>query len=85
MKLKSLPLAAKAAALALTAPLWVAGAHAATVTISCGSVGQDYENCKTMTAQWAKKTGHEVKIFTIPNSTTVPGSGVGTVNSAEST
>ena len=63
-------LIAKAAALALTAPLWIAGAHAATVTISCGSVGQDYENCKTMTAQWAKKTGHEVKIFTIPNSTT---------------
>ena len=63
-------LIAKAAALALTAPLWTAGAQAASVTISCGSVGQDYENCKTMTAQWAKKTGHEVKIFTIPNSTT---------------
>jgi trehalose/maltose transport system substrate-binding protein len=63
-------LIAKAAALALTAPLWIAGAQAASVTISCGSVGQDYENCKTMTAQWAKKTGHEVKIFTIPNSTT---------------
>lgn len=64
-------LLAKAAALALTAPLWLAGAaQAATVTISCGSVGQDYENCKALTAQWAKKTGHEVKIFTIPNSTT---------------
>ena len=38
-------LIAKAAALALTAPLWIAGAHAATITISCGSVGQDFEFC----------------------------------------
>ena len=71
MKHTSRSLVVKAAALTLTTPLWLAGAaQAATVTISCGSVGQDYENCKTMTAQWAKKTGHEVKIFTIPNSTT---------------
>jgi len=59
------------AALALTAPLWLAGAaQAATITISCGSVGQDFEFCKQTTAEWAKKTGHEVKLFTIPNSTT---------------
>jgi trehalose/maltose transport system substrate-binding protein len=45
-------------------------AHAATVTISCGSVGQDFEFCKQTTAEWAKKTGHEVKLFTVPNSTT---------------
>ncbi|MDP2417100.1 MAG: ABC transporter substrate-binding protein [Hydrogenophaga sp.] len=64
------PLIAKAAALALTAPLWIAGAHAATITISCGSVGQDFEFCKQTTAEWAKKTGHEVKLFTVPNSTT---------------
>ena len=51
------------AALARTVPLWLAGAaQAATVTISCGSVGQDYENCKALTAEWARKTGHEVKI-----------------------
>lgn len=71
MTTRSRSLLAKAAALTLTAPLWLAGAaQAATVTISCGSVGQDYENCKALTAEWAKKTGHEVKIFTIPNSTT---------------
>jgi trehalose/maltose transport system substrate-binding protein len=63
-------LIAKGAALALTAPLWIAGAHAATVTISCGSVGQDFEFCKQTTSEWAKKTGHEVKLFTVPNSTT---------------
>lgn len=60
----------KAAVLAVSAPLFIAGAQAATITISCGSVGQDYETCKKMTADWSKKTGHEVKLFTIPNSTT---------------
>jgi len=60
----------KAVLAAAAIPFAMSVTHAASVTISCGSVGQDYENCKTMTAQWAKKTGHEVKIFTIPNSTT---------------
>ena len=60
----------KAAMLALSVPLFAAGAQAATITISCGSVGQDFEFCKKHTAEWAKKTGHEVKMFTIPNSTT---------------
>ncbi|WP_439114896.1 ABC transporter substrate-binding protein [Hydrogenophaga sp.] len=70
MKRNATALIAKAAALALTAPLWIAGAQAATITISCGSVGQDFEFCKQTTSEWAKKTGHEVKLFTIPNSTT---------------
>jgi trehalose/maltose transport system substrate-binding protein len=60
----------KAALLAAAAPLMMAGAQAATVTISCGSVGQDFEFCKKHTEEWAKKTGHTVKLFTIPNSTT---------------
>lgn len=59
---------------ALAAPVLFAAAttsvHAATITISCGSVGQDFEFCKKHTAEWAKKSGHEVKLFTIPNSTT---------------
>lgn len=60
---------ARAAAISL---LLAAGglAQAATITISCGSVGQDFEFCKKHTAEWAKKTGNEVKLFTIPNSTT---------------
>lgn len=62
--------AVKSAAALLIAPLFAISAHAATVTISCGSVGQDYETCKKMTSDWSKKTGHEVKLFTIPNSTT---------------
>ncbi len=58
------------AALLAVAPLMMAGAQAATVTISCGSVGQDFEFCKKHTEEWARKTGHQVKLFTIPNSTT---------------
>lgn len=62
--------AVKATMLAASATLFMAGAQAATITISCGSVGQDFETCKKMTAEWSKKTGHEVKLFTAPSSTT---------------
>jgi trehalose/maltose transport system substrate-binding protein len=58
------------AVLSMLAPLAMSSAQAATVTISCGSVGQDFEFCKKHTEEWAKKTGHTVKLFTIPNSTT---------------
>lgn len=40
------------------------------LTISCGSVGQDYEMCKKLTDAWAQKTGNKVKLFTAPNSST---------------
>ena len=59
-----------AALVAAALPLTMMTAHAATITISCGSVGQDFEFCKKETAEWAQKTGNEVKLFTIPNSTT---------------
>jgi trehalose/maltose transport system substrate-binding protein len=58
---------AAAAALAAGATF---SAQAATITISCGSVGQDFEFCKKHTAEWAQKNGHEVKLFTLPQSTT---------------
>jgi trehalose/maltose transport system substrate-binding protein len=45
-------------------------AAAADITISCGSVGQDFEMCKKMTDEWSAKTGNKVKLFTAPNSTT---------------
>lgn len=48
----------------------LASAQAATLTISCASVGVDFENCKRYSAQWAAKTGHTVKIFTMPSSST---------------
>mgnify|MGYP000036928065 CR=1 FL=1 len=58
------------AVFSLAAPLLMASAQAATITISCGSVGQDFEFCKKHTEEWARKTGNTVKMFTIPNSTT---------------
>jgi len=62
--LKQLAVAAALAAAGLS------GAHAATVTVSCGSVGQDFEFCKKSTQEWATKTGNTVKLFTPPQSTT---------------
>jgi trehalose/maltose transport system substrate-binding protein len=41
-------------------------AAAATVTIACGSVGQDYEQCRLGAEAWAKKTGNEVKLQSTP-------------------
>ncbi len=52
---------------AAAAALFGAGmVQAATITISCGSVGQDYEFCKKATDEWSKKTGHTVKLFSTP-------------------
>ncbi len=45
-------------------------AQAATLTIACGSNGQDYASCKRHTADWAQKTGHTVKLYTTPSSST---------------
>ncbi|GGR50188.1 putative ABC transporter-binding protein [Deinococcus seoulensis] len=44
-------------------------ASAATVTLACGSVGQELQLCKDGAARWAKKTGNTVKIFESPNLT----------------
>lgn len=67
MKFVSMTQLAAAAALALGA----SGAFAAgvTVTVSCGSVGQDFEFCKKSADEWATKTGNSVKHLTIPQST----------------
>ncbi|MDB5896136.1 MAG: transporter substrate-binding protein [Rhodoferax sp.] len=45
-------------------------AHAGvSITVSCGTVGQDFEFCKKATDEWSKKTGNTVKHLTIPQST----------------
>ncbi|MCP5126565.1 MAG: ABC transporter substrate-binding protein [Gammaproteobacteria bacterium] len=44
--------------------------HAATLSISCGAVGQELEFCKTGAEAWAKKTGNEVNLISTPNSAT---------------
>ncbi|MDO4904348.1 MAG: ABC transporter substrate-binding protein [Lautropia sp.] len=45
-------------------------AQAATLTISCGTVGQDYEFCKNAAETWAKENGHKVKLMSIPAAST---------------
>ncbi|WP_424450046.1 ABC transporter substrate-binding protein [Plasticicumulans lactativorans] len=42
---------------------------AETISISCGSVGREFELCKAQVDAWASKTGNEVKIVSTPNST----------------
>ena len=54
----------------MTAALAAAAqANAATVTLACGTVGQELQLCKEGAARWAKKTGNTVKIFESPNLT----------------
>jgi trehalose/maltose transport system substrate-binding protein len=38
------------------------------IAISCGSVGKDYDTCKSGADLWAKKTGNTVKVVTSPTS-----------------
>ena len=60
----------KSGATALVLALAAFGANAAvTITVSCGTVGQDFEFCKKATDEWSKKTGNTVKHLTIPQST----------------
>lgn len=43
-------------------------ASAATISIACDSVGAGAEMCKQGAAEWEKKTGHTVKLVTVPTS-----------------
>jgi trehalose/maltose transport system substrate-binding protein len=73
MKITKLNTFLKKALISLAMPLAMVGAvnaQGVTVTISCGSVGQDFEFCKRHTDEWAKKTGNTVNLFTAPQSTT---------------
>lgn len=40
------------------------------ITLSCGSVGKDFDTCKSGAEAWAKKTGNTVKVVTSPTSST---------------
>ena len=62
-KPKDAPKAADAgAAPAAAAP----AAGGVEVTISCGSVGQDHDVCQKNVAEWEKKTGNKVKLYSDP-------------------
>jgi trehalose/maltose transport system substrate-binding protein len=56
------------AVLAVLASLWGGVAAATTVTISCGSTGQDQQVCRDAADAWAKQTGNEVRVLAAPAS-----------------
>ncbi len=58
------------AALAVTVAASIGGAQAATISISCGAVGQELQLCTDGANAWAKATGNEIKIVSTPNSAT---------------
>lgn len=55
----------------LAAWLLAASAQAATLTISCGSTGQELELCRQGAAAWSQRSGHEVKLVTMPGADTL--------------
>jgi trehalose/maltose transport system substrate-binding protein len=46
------------------------GVQAVEISISCSSLGKEYEICKQGVDAWAQKTGNTVKIVSTPNSAT---------------
>ncbi|MBK1687906.1 ABC transporter substrate-binding protein [Rubrivivax gelatinosus] len=59
--------------LAVVAAAWfagAAGAHAATLTIACGSNAADREFCARYAQDWGRRNGHEVRIYSAPASAT---------------
>jgi trehalose/maltose transport system substrate-binding protein len=67
--MKSICLKATAAAALLSLTAFAAQAAGVTITIACGTVGQDFEFCKKAADEWSAKTGNSVKHLTIPQST----------------
>ena len=48
----------------------IAGAHAQTLSISCGAVGIELDLCRQGVEAWSKKSGVDVRIVSTPNSST---------------
>ena len=42
-------------------------AHAVSIKVACSGLGQELELCKAATQAWAKKTGNEVQVVSMPN------------------
>lgn len=51
---------------ALSSLPFASPAHAAAVTISCGSLGLEQAFCQNAVAQWEAITGHEVEVYASP-------------------
>ena len=67
--MKSTYLKATAAAALMSLAAFGAQAAGVSVTIACGTVGQDFDFCKKAADEWSAKTGNTVKHLTIPQST----------------
>ena len=67
--MKSMTLKLTAAAALMSLATFGAQAAGVTVTIACGTVGQDFDFCKKAGDEWSAKTGNTVKHLTIPQST----------------
>jgi trehalose/maltose transport system substrate-binding protein len=48
----------------------LAGAEAATISISCGAVGLELELCQEGANAWAEESGNQVNVISTPNSAT---------------
>ncbi len=58
------------ASLALLTALAGPTGAAATLTISCGAVGQELQLCKEGAEAWSRQSGHQVYLISTPDSTT---------------
>jgi trehalose/maltose transport system substrate-binding protein len=48
--------------------LCASAGHAATLSFSCGAVGQELEVCRAGVREWEQRTGHSVRLVSTPNS-----------------
>jgi trehalose/maltose transport system substrate-binding protein len=57
-------------ACALIALAWLASApaSAATLSLACSAVGREFELCREGAQAWARRTGNEVRLVSVPNS-----------------
>ena len=62
------PTIALVAAITVTITLSGTTTQAVTLTISCGSVGQETKECQDESNVWAAKTGNTVKVLAAPQS-----------------
>ena len=62
------PMIALVAAISVTITLSGTPTQAATLTISCGSVGQETKECQDESNVWAARTGNTVKVLGAPQS-----------------
>jgi trehalose/maltose transport system substrate-binding protein len=47
-----------------------APAHAVTISLACSAVGREFELCREGAQAWARRTGNEVRLVSVPNSAT---------------